>query len=202
MKRNELQNRHTLGRSTLAFIIYPFANMSMSRTLFAATLLVIFVSPLLAGDIYRGIDAGNIVVATITKVEDKGATNVHPPRVWLKVDEVILGDAKVNRSPAIWSPPWHGVDWGGDGNELIAKWKAKPFKGPKVGEKYILSGRLVEEVYREKDSPAYDLFEVVRIPYSATARANILAELAAMKEARRKATEQHEKAEKEPGAKR
>ena len=90
----------------------------MKSLTLAAALLVPFGSTftLFAGAPYQALDAGDVFVATTTRVEDKDATNARPPRVWLKVHEVIRGDAKMVRSPALWSPPFHGIDWG-DGNQ-------------------------------------------------------------------------------------
>src|SRR4051812_43464035 len=108
---------------------------------FAVTLLV-FLGPLCGGGglPYEVLDAGDVFVATITRVEDEGATNARPPRVWLEVHEVLRGDAKVARSPAIWSPPFHGIDWGDDNQPELKRWLAAPLSGPKVGQKFILGG--------------------------------------------------------------
>ena len=140
---------------------------------------------LFAGQPYQALDAGDVFVATITRVEDKDATNARPPRVWLEVHEVIRGNAKVVRSPALWSPPDHGFDFG-DGNQPeLKRWYAAPLKGPKVGQKFILGGKLRGLTPDEKDVPVYDLFDFVRIPYSDAARAKAIATLAAIDEAHR-----------------
>jgi hypothetical protein len=60
---------------------------------------------------YLGLDAGDVVVATV-KVSDHAATNGNPPRVELEIHEVLRGDAKVDRTRAVWVPMPHGVDFG------------------------------------------------------------------------------------------
>ena len=156
----------------------------------AAAVLITLASPLRAGQPYQALDAGDVFVATITRVEDKEATNSRPPRVWLNVHEVIRGNPKTVRSPAVWSPPFHGIDWG-DGNQPELKlWRAQPLKGPKVGEKFILGGRALGVPPDEKDAPAYNLFDFVRIPYSDAARARTIAHLAVLDAARRKYAEE------------
>jgi hypothetical protein len=140
---------------------------------------------LFAGQPYEALDAGDVFVATITGVDDKDATNSRPPRVWLKVHEVIRGNAEIGRSPALWSPPYHGFDWG-DGNQPELKaWRARPLKGPAVGQKFILGGGLLAPAPAENDAPVYHLFSFVRIPYSDEARKKVIADLAALDEARR-----------------
>src|SRR5687768_5276994 len=66
---------------------------------------------------------GDAVVATVTKVSGEPATNANPPWVELEVHEVLQGDAKADRSKALWAPLWHGVDWG-DGRDK--DWEARP----------------------------------------------------------------------------
>jgi hypothetical protein len=158
----------------------------MNSLSLAATLLVTFGSPFGGGggQPYEALDAGDVFVATITRVEDKDATNARPPRVWLEVHEVLRGDAKVVRSPALWSPPIHGIDWG-DGNQPeLKRWRAAPLKGPTVGQKFILGGRLFRP--GENGEPPYVLFAFVRIPYSDEARTKAIADLKALDAAHRK----------------
>lgn len=158
----------------------------MNTLAFTAVLLAIAASPGGGGGPvgggggapYEALDAGDVFVATITRVEDKGATNAKPPRVWLEVQEVIRGDAKVARSPAVWSPPFHGVDWGG-GEKLVEQWKVKPLKGPKVGGKFILGGKLWPALPNQRPND-YEIFSFVRIPYSDAARKQTIAHLAAL----------------------
>jgi hypothetical protein len=139
-----------------------------------------------AGQPYEALDAGDVFVATITRLEDKDATNARPPRVWLKVHEVLRGDAKVVRSPARWSPPFHGIDWGDDNSPELKRWNVAPLAGPKVGQKFILGGQALKLAPGEMDKPAYNLFAFVRIPYTDEAREKTVASLAALDEARRK----------------
>lgn len=136
----------------------------------------------------EGIGAGDVFVATVVRVADREATNGDPPRVWVKVHEVLRGDVKVVRSPAVWSPRFHGIDWvGGDSEALLQSWKAKPFPGPKVGEKFILGGRAIEPAQAgAAEAPVYWLFSFVYIPYSDAARAEVLAQLKAVDDAIRK----------------
>jgi hypothetical protein len=162
----------------------------MKSVTLAAALLVPLGSAftLFAGAPYEALDAGDVFVATITRVQDKDATNARPPRVWLNVHEVIRGEAKMVRSPALWSPPFHGIDWG-DGNQPeLKRWYAAPLKGPKVGQKFILGGKLFKLApdEDEKDAPNYYLFDFVRIPYSDEARTKTIAHLAALDVERRK----------------
>jgi hypothetical protein len=136
---------------------------------------------------YEALDAGDVFVATITRVEDKGATNSQPPRVWLEVHEVLRGDPEVKRSPAVWSPPFHGIDWGDENVPELKRWKVAPLKGPKVGQKFILGGvRRELDDKAEKAAPRYYLFAFVRIPYTDEAKEQTLAHLKALEEARRK----------------
>lgn len=176
------------------------------KTLPLAAVLLVSLIPaaiLLAGQPYEALDAGDVFVATITRVEDKGATNARPPRVWLKVHEVIRGEAKVVRSPAVWSPPFHGIDWGDENEPELKRWNAVPVKGPKVGQKFILGGSSFKPQPGEKDAPAYYLFAFVRTPYSDKAREQAIAQLKALEEARRKYAEEQAAAakEREPRAK-
>src|SRR5262245_55105472 len=155
---------------------------------FAAALFLTVGSPLIlvAGQPYEALDAGDVFVATITRVEDKDATNARPPRVWLDVHEVLRGEAKTPRSPAVWSPPFHGIDWGDETVPDLKLWKAAPMKGPKVGQKFILGGILHKPPPGEKGESIYYLFAFVRIPYTDKARTNTIATLAALDESHRK----------------
>jgi hypothetical protein len=170
----------------------------MNSLSLAAMLLATFGTPVGGGgQPYEALDAGDVVVATITRVEDKNATNSHPPRVWLEIHEILRGEAKTVRSPALWSPPFHGIDWG-DGNQPeLRRWKTAPLKGPKAGQKFILGGRSLEPVAHEKGAPAYELFAFVRIPYSDEAREKVIANLQTLEAAHRKYTAEQAAAAKE-----
>lgn len=177
----------------------------MKALTLATVPLVILGLPLtlFAGVPYEALDAGDVFVATITRVEDKDATNARPPRVWLEVHEVLRGDAKTARSPAVWSPPFHGIDWvGGNASELLKQWKARPYKGPKVGQKFILGGKLYKPAKGEKGEPDYHLFSFVRIPYSDKARTATLASLAALDAEHRKYADEQAAEKKERDARR
>jgi hypothetical protein len=158
----------------------------MKSLLIIAALLIPLgsASALLAGQPYEALDAGDVFVATITRVEDKDATNARPPRVWLKVHEVLRGDAKLARSPGLWSPPFHGIDWGDGSQPELKRWNAAPLKGPKVGQKFILGGSALKPAADGKDAPVYYLFAFVRIPYSDKARTETIASLKALEAAR------------------
>jgi hypothetical protein len=164
----------------------------MKSLTFAAALFVTLgsASMLFAGAPYQALDAGDVFVATITRVEDKNSTNARPPRVWLEVHEVLRGQAQTIRSPALWSPPFHGIDWG-DGNQPeLKRWYAAPLKGPQVGQKFILGGASLKPAAGvdedEKNAPVYNLFDFVRFPYSDEARAKTIATLAALDAERRR----------------
>ena len=161
----------------------------MQLLLLTAALVVSLQAPG-GGQPYEALDAGDVFIATITRVEDAGATNAKPPRVWLEVQEVLRGEPKIARSPALWNPPFHGIDWGGAEQEL-KKWGATPLRGPKVGAKYILGGQAIPREPDAKkdaaklDAPVYSLFGFVQIPFSELARQRALANLAALDAARR-----------------
>ncbi len=136
------------------------------------------------GQPYEALDAGDVFVATITRVDDKGATNAKPPLVWLEVHEVLRGDARIARSPAVWSPAFHGIDYGDENNPDLKRWEVQPLKGPKVGAKFILGGSSFKPA--DKNAPAYGLFAFVRIPYTDKARQQSIDALQALAEGRRK----------------
>ena len=166
----------------------------MARVSLLITWLVIFgpATTAFAGQPYQALDAGDVFVATITRVEDLGATNAQPPRVWLEVHEVLRGNAKVDRSPALWSPPFHGIDFVDENTPgMLKRWNAAPLKGPKVGEKFILGGPALEKPVGNgknvKDNDVkYQLFAFVRIPFSDKARQQTIDGLKALDESRRK----------------
>jgi hypothetical protein len=82
---------------------------------------------------------GDVIVATVVKESAHAGTISNPPRPILRVDEVWRGDKGLDRSNVLWGPlfaPRCGNDPG------LNKWLATPFAGPKVGEKWILFGRL------------------------------------------------------------
>lgn len=167
----------------------------MNRPTLAAVVFAILAPAcLLAGEPYEALDAGDVFVATITRVEDKDATNARPPRVWLEVHEVLRGDAKTVRSPALWSPPFHGIDWGDENVPELKLWNVQPLKGPKVGVKLILGGTKLHAASDDKkadqNAPVYHLFAFVRIPYSDAARAKAIATLAGLEASHRKYAEE------------
>ena len=84
-----------------------------------------------------------IIVASIEQVDDQGASNGEPPKVTLLVSEVLRGNMQPGRLRARWLPFPHDIDYGGgDSEERLGKWTARPLSGPKLGLKMILIGRM------------------------------------------------------------
>ncbi|HYE18134.1 MAG TPA: hypothetical protein VEA69_06805 [Tepidisphaeraceae bacterium] len=87
---------------------------------------------------HPGVD---VVVATVSGVSDKPATNADPPRVELEVHEVLRGDPKVSRARAVWRPYPHDVDYGEpEKNPRYQTWAAAAADKPRVGQKFVLAG--------------------------------------------------------------
>jgi hypothetical protein len=156
------------------------------RLLLAAAVLLVLARLGAAGDRHAAIDAGDLFVATITRVEDKGATNARPPRVWLTVHEVLKGDKDAKHSPAVWDGPWHGIDWGDENTPELIAWKKAPLKGPRVGDKFILGGWVVVVDVGGMKTEQYHILDFIHIPYSDAAREKTLAQLATLEMARLK----------------
>jgi hypothetical protein len=121
--------------------------------------------PARAGDEAPPYSAPVIIVATVTKVSDEAATNGNPPRVGLKVNQVLRGNVKDNIR-GLWNPRFHGFDTGGFDAELKA-WQAKPLTKPKVGQKFILSGWMVDH----DDGPILSLSGYGKVPLTPAALA-------------------------------
>ena len=118
-------------------------NTHFSSGLKTLTLLlfVVWSQAILAGDVYRGTGVGDVVVATIKAVAKEPATNGNPPGIVLQVHEVLRGDAKADRTQAIWEPEFHGIDYGEPTkNPDYLRWREKPLVPPKAGTKWILWG--------------------------------------------------------------
>ncbi len=162
--------------------------LKMKRLLLISSFLLVFYPAMtvIAGQPYEVLDAGDVFVATISRVEDRSATNARPPRVWLKVHEVLHGKADVERSPALWRPPFHGFDYGDDNLPELKRWNAMPLKGPKVGVKMILGGQVLETAEGDNKVAEYALFAFVRIPFSEEARQQTIKNLKVLAEARGK----------------
>jgi hypothetical protein len=84
---------------------------------------------------------GDAVVATITEVSGHAATYGNPPRVKLGVEQVLQGEAKTDRTHAVWAPPPHDVDTGTIyDNPRYKAWAATKMSGPAAGSRWILYG--------------------------------------------------------------
>jgi hypothetical protein len=85
--------------------------------------------------------SGDIIVATVTRVSKHQPTYGNPPRVELKIHEVLRGDPNTRRNAAIWGPPSHDIDYGGGNSEKrLREWGSQPMSAPEVGSKWILWG--------------------------------------------------------------
>ncbi len=94
---------------------------------------------------------GDVVVATVKNVSDHEATNGNPPIVELEVHEVLRGDAKLDRTRAVWQPYplWNGECLVGvDVEKITSRWEAEKLASPKVGDKFILWGEITDENMR------------------------------------------------------
>jgi hypothetical protein len=158
----------------------------MARFVFLAALLCFLgrtASALAGSPRGQALDESDVFVATITRVEDTGATNTNPPRVWLKVDEVLHGKQQTHRSPATWLPQPHDIDTSPE-EPRLSEWKAQPLKGPRVGEKWILLGAEVLDVSGPMKATKYEISSYVRIPFNDKARDQIIKQLKALEVAR------------------
>jgi hypothetical protein len=99
------------------------------------------------------------VVASVVAVDDRKATNSNPPRLELRIHEVLRGDKWLNRRRATWKPPM-GPLCGNDPE--LPRWLATPFKGPNAGTKWILWGR----VEKTGQGDRFNVWAWPRLPYS------------------------------------
>ncbi|QDU78147.1 hypothetical protein Pan97_52290 [Bremerella volcania] len=121
---------------------------------------------------YMGTDNGAVIVATITRVLDKKATNGHPPQLQLQVEEVLRGELKPNRYLAIWSPPPHDIDYGDVvTNPRYIQWRATPLAAPKVDTKWILWGEMSPANRQPNSVPVFRTNPFHCYAYSAERRA-------------------------------
>jgi hypothetical protein len=103
----------------------------------------------------------DVVVARVRK-STGNATNGNPPRLELKVLEVLRGGARVDRHRAIWVPFPNNIDWVGGGSDaLIASWEAESLAAPPVGSKWILAG----EMRRDSAGFVFDVSPIGRFPF-------------------------------------
>jgi hypothetical protein len=81
--------------------------------------------------------AYDILVVTVLAVEDEGATNESPPKVRLRVEEVIRGEEREATVMATWHAPVFPKDSLESGGVTKA-WKTRPLEGPEIGAKLIV----------------------------------------------------------------
>lgn len=81
--------------------------------------------------------AFDILVVTVLAVEDQGATNAAPPKVRLRIDEVIRGEVRDATLMVRWQAPVAHEDVA-EGGGVAEAWKARPLKGPEIGAKLIV----------------------------------------------------------------
>ena len=92
----------------------------------------------------------DIVAVTVKRVPDERPTNGNPPRVVLEVNEVIQGEAKKDRSLAVWTPTNGGhfdpesVHTQPELKKKYDEWAKRPMDPPAVGSKWIVFGSVVE----------------------------------------------------------
>lgn len=92
----------------------------------------------------------SIVVLTVVTTDTRDATtNGDPPKIAVRVDEVLAGEAPLGERRGQWSPPPSGVDWVGKGAaEAKAEWASRPLLAPPAGARLIVLGRDVDGEFR------------------------------------------------------
>ena len=81
--------------------------------------------------------AYDILVATVFAVEAADATNGNPPRVELRVEEVLRGEDRGPTVMVTWQAPVFHEDIM-DSEGVTEAWKARPLTGPEVAAKLIV----------------------------------------------------------------
>lgn len=81
--------------------------------------------------------AYDILVATVLAVDGTGATNANPPKVRLRVKEVLRGDDREDTIAAAWQAPVFHEDTK-EGGGTTEAWQARPLTGPTVGAELIV----------------------------------------------------------------
>jgi hypothetical protein len=99
---------------------------------------------------WQGGGAADVVVARVVAVADRGATNGNPPRVELRVEEVLRGDPKLDRRQTVWQPVSPFLCLTG-AEKAYALWQAAPLAGPRAGDRLIVWG----SVEKTKDGPRF-----------------------------------------------
>jgi hypothetical protein len=85
---------------------------------------------------------GDVIVGTVKEVSADDATNGHPASVTVEITETLKGELK-GTVVVIWGGRSHGVDTGPSAkNPIVIKWAAEKAEKPRVGDAYILFGRL------------------------------------------------------------
>ncbi len=106
--------------------------------------LAVQAPPARAGDVASPYWEPEALVATVIGVSAEPASNSKPPRVKLRVSEVLRGRVNVGELSSIWNPHFHGIDTTGREAELAA-WEAAPLAKPAIGAKFILFGTMKDE---------------------------------------------------------
>src|SRR5262245_47384464 len=84
-----------------------------------------------------------VLAVRVVNVDAQGATNGHPPTVELEVLAALRGKAHRRSIRATWEAPIDPAVADEDGTrpthpELIDKWLAQPYAGPRTGEELIV----------------------------------------------------------------
>jgi hypothetical protein len=157
----------------------------------------LFASPLRAGGTMEQLipDCGalivqgryDVIVATVADVRDSGSTNANPPRVVLKVEDVLRGHVPLGSRESLWRPYDHDVDYAfGDAERRIAEWSATPLSGPRVGDRLILIGNMREDSVWRVSARCRD-------SYSRTNREALISNIRSYEEFARQETEKEER---------
>lgn len=87
----------------------------------------------------------DVLVATVESVSTRPATNGNPPRVTLRIHEVLRGDPAIDRRCARWEPADPGIDYLDEsGMARLRAWREEPLSGPEVGSQMIVLGAMRE----------------------------------------------------------
>lgn len=108
---------------------------------------------------------GDVIVATVKKVSEHDATNGNPPTVELEIHEVLRGEAKTDRTRAVWQPQplWNGeCPVGVDVKKMTQNWEAKKLASPKAGDKFVLWGEMTGDAKK----PVFGVFTWEAYPFS------------------------------------
>ncbi len=129
----------------------------------------------------------DVVVATVEQVDQENATNARPPRVTLRIREVLRGDPEADRRRGLWAPFPHDVDYGViETNPIYQAWARQPLAGPTPGTELILLG----EMQQEEERSIFWISPVGRFPFSKENRDLALEGVATGERLRRERAEQ------------